>query len=209
MFGVFSLFIVVLLISNVIAITGAIGNARMILRVNEGDEIEKYVLVKNVNEVKVDIIVSASGDLQDYIDIKDKEFSLNAGDEKKAYFIIKVPKEGTTESKINVQFTPDEGNGVGLSSTVIVIAEDTGEGNWFTDWLNRNDDSEDNPENNDSVTIGTGNVVNSGNDGGGMSPVAIGLSVTAIIFLILVILLAIAANKKGKSKSKKNVKKSG
>ena len=115
------------------AITGSIGNARMILRAETGDEIEKYVLVKNVNDVAIDVQISVSGDLAEHIDIQDESFTLEAGDEKKAYFTVDVKKSGTSESKINVQFTPvDGGNGVGLSSTVIVIAEgdDSGWFNW-------------------------------------------------------------------------------
>ncbi|MDP3027266.1 MAG: hypothetical protein Q8N63_06155 [Nanoarchaeota archaeon] len=118
-----SLLMAIFLIGNVLAITAKIGNGVMVLRGETGDEIEKYVLVINDNNVSVDIKLTASGDLKDYITIKDTEFTLKPGEEKKAYFTIEVGKEGKTESKINVQFTPVNGkNGVGLSSTITVIA---------------------------------------------------------------------------------------
>ena len=50
-FGVFIILILISSISLVHAITGSIGNARMVLRVNVGDTIEKYILVKNVNDI--------------------------------------------------------------------------------------------------------------------------------------------------------------
>lgn len=133
---IISIFLILLVsISFVSAITGSIGNARMILRAETGDTIERSILVKNVNDVALDIDVFATGDLVDDITIKDSKFRLEAGEEKDAFFTIKVRKEGTSESRINVMFKPEEGNGVGLSSTVIVIAEkgpgifDFGDGN--------------------------------------------------------------------------------
>ena len=104
-------------VGSVSAITGSIGNARMILRPDIGDTIERSILVKNVNEVALDIELSAAGDLADEIEIIDSEFQLAAGAEKNAKFKIEVKKKGTTESKINVKFSPtDGGNGVGLSN---------------------------------------------------------------------------------------------
>lgn len=127
---IFILLLTISMIASVSAITGSLGNARMVLSKDEngnpikvGDKIEKSILVKNVNNVSLDIKLSPSGDLAGSIDIQDKEFTLDAGEEKKAYFTISVTKEGTTESKIDVTFTPLVGkNGVGLSSTIIVIA---------------------------------------------------------------------------------------
>jgi len=58
-----ALFLVLLLsfVSSVYAITGSIGNARMILRVDQGDRIERSILVKNVNDVSLNIELSAGG----------------------------------------------------------------------------------------------------------------------------------------------------
>ena len=120
-----SIFIIILMlsfVSSVYAITGSIGNARMILRPEIGDSIEKSILVKNVNDIAVDIELSITGDLVEDIKIKDNKFRLNAGDEKKAFFTIDIRNYGTTETKINVKFIPiDGGNSVGLSSTIIII----------------------------------------------------------------------------------------
>lgn len=193
--GVLSLVIVLMVVGEVFAITGSIGNARMILRAEKGDKIEKYILVKNVNDVPLNIELSVSGDLEDYIDIKDKEFRLEPGKDKKAYFTIKVAKEGTTETKVNVRFAPEEGNGVGLSSTVIVIAEDNG---GFFDWGNDEEETDEETENNEKVSVTTGRAIGIKK----INPVAVGLLITTIVFIILIILLIIASAKITKSKKK-------
>jgi len=138
---------------SAVPLTGSIGNARMILKAETGDEIEKYVFVENVNNVSVDVEIFASGDLVDDINIKDDKFSLGPGENKNAYFTVKARDEGTTESRINVQFAPsDGGNGVGLTSTVIVITKEGG--GWF-DWGNE--------DSGDDVVVGDGD------DKGGVS----------------------------------------
>lgn len=124
------IFVVVLISSNfVIAITGSIGNARMVLSAEVGDTINKYVLVRNVNDVPVDINLSVSENLTKDFKLVEDSFTLQAGDEKKAYFTIEARKPGSYETQINVQFLPLEGNksGVGLSSTVILNVYGKGE----------------------------------------------------------------------------------
>lgn len=209
LFGVFvlSLLFAIALIGNVLAITGSIGNARMILRATQGDSIEKYILVKNVNNVSLDIELSSSGELENYTKIKDDKFSLAAGEEKKAYFTIKVAKEGTTETKINVKFMPADGkNGVGLSSTVIVIAE-KGEGlfeglfNWGGNGEDEDNNSTDNNANESGVSVTTGKVVDSIKK---TNYASIALLITGVIFLVFVILLIIAFIKTKKINKEEN-----
>lgn len=199
-----SLLFAILCISSVFAITGSIGNARMVLRAKTGDTIEKYVLVKNVNNVSVNIKISVSGDLEKYVKIKDEEFSLLPGEEKKAYFEIDVKKAGTTETKINVQFMQQEGkNGVGLSSTVIVIAEG---GGWFeSDDNNNNDDKNKNNDNNVSVT--TGKAVSNNESDKKISPTVLILLISTGLIAVIFIVLLVIAFKKTKNRGEIKYKK--
>ncbi|MEK6914550.1 MAG: hypothetical protein AABW83_02760 [Nanoarchaeota archaeon] len=201
LFSIFIL-IVIILVTNVYAITGSIGNARMILRLEIGDKIEKSILVKNINDVPVNIELIAIGDLEDYITIKDKSFSLQPKEEKKAFFTIDVKKGGTTETKINVKFSPiDGGNGVGLSSTIIVITED--EDNWnLLNIFNKEDK-------NSNVSVGIGekkvNVDETKNDSNSL--VKTSLIFSFILFIILLVLLFLASKhikKKREIKTKKS-----
>ena len=205
--------IVVLLVSLfclnfVSAITGSIGNARMILRevdedaIKVGDTIEKYILVKNVNDVAIDVELFASGDLADDIRIITDKFSLEPGQDRKAYFQIKVTEEGTTESNINVRFTPVEGgNGVGLTSTIIIIAS---EGSGFWGGLFGGDDDADE----DEIDVMTGAAVL--DSGKKISPAFVVFFMMIVFLVLLVILLILMIRIKktrgGKTKPKKRVK---
>ncbi len=128
---------IILSISFVSAITGSIGNARMVLRANTGDLIEKTILVRNINNEPINVEISVSGDLEKDMALKETNFTLAPGEEKNAGFTIKVKNEGTTENKVNVKFSSlTEKNGIGLSSTIILIAgkgEDSGDGSDIND----------------------------------------------------------------------------
>lgn len=188
---VVSLLMGLILISNVLAITASIGNARMILRAETGDVLEKSILVKNVNDVAVNILLTASGDLEKDIVIKDKNFILQPNEEKKAFFTVKVTKAGTTESKINVQFTlVGEKNGAGLSSSIIVIANETG-----NSYEENTDEAEVNTENNSESSSGAsfGKIFERMDN-----KIIIVLSSTVITFIAFIILLIVYYNKLNK-----------
>lgn len=129
-------FAILFLISGsvlVSAITGSIGNGKMVLypEVNGWTNtiIDKTILVNNVNEVPVNVTLKLDSNSSEFIELIDESFILEAGESKKAEIIIKVKKEGTYEGRVNVFFRPAEGTeaGVVLSSTIIVIAKkDTG-----------------------------------------------------------------------------------
>ncbi|MBI2631457.1 hypothetical protein HYW75_00450 [Candidatus Pacearchaeota archaeon] len=117
-----SLVLAILMLSLISGLTATLGNSRMVLRMNSGDSLEKYLLIKNANSVPVKIEITTSGDLAKWVNINDNIFSLSPDEEKKAFFTIKATKSGTTETKLNVRFIPEEGSAVGLSATVVVIA---------------------------------------------------------------------------------------
>ena len=94
--GFLLLVVMLSFVSSVYAITGSIGNARMILRVEQGDTIEKSILVKNVNDVSVDVLLEAIGDLADDIKIEDEE---NLTDE-----LMKVFSDEKIEGETNSTF---------------------------------------------------------------------------------------------------------
>jgi hypothetical protein len=198
---IFSLIIISLLIGEALAITGSIGNSRMILRLETGEKIEKYVLVRNVNEESVDISISTTGDLKDYVELKEEKFTLGPGEEKKAYFTIYSPEKGSSETKINIAFTPEEGHGVGLSSTVIVVAEGESQVS-FLNWISG--DNREEEETQEQGTPVTGAFA-------GINAASAGMLVTTFILIIFIILLVAYSqkiSKKRRNKLKKSVKKS-
>ncbi|MFH0712099.1 MAG: hypothetical protein V1889_03240 [archaeon] len=179
--------VLLILIGSVSAITGSIGNARMILRAETGDVIDKYILVKNVNNVSVNISLSASGDLAEYIDILDNSFVLEPDSEMRARFVVNVKKVGTTEGTIDVKFAPVDGkNGVGLMSTVIVIAEKGS----FWDW-GSGDEDEGNVDVNNSVTGGAVGV----SDGANFAVVFLMIAIFILLVLIIIFFILLGKEK--------------
>ena len=203
----FIFFLVIYLTASVYAITGSIGNARMILRVDTGDKIEKYILVKNVNNVSLDIELTKDGELSEDIEIKDEKFSLAPGEDKKAYFTINLREPGTTESKIYVKFSPqDKGNGVGLSSTIIVIAE--GEKKSFFDFFSR--DNKDNEEiekleENQTVSVGVESQESENSDVKETPKINILLLLSFLTIILFAALLILVINLKSRRGYKKGV----
>ena len=178
-------------------ITGSIGNSRMILRLEEGESVRKSVLVRNVNDISLKVDVTASGDLAESIELEETSFELAAGEEKKVYFTIKATKGGTTESKINIRFTPEEGNGIGLSSTVIVIAP--GESETAVDSEDETADSTAEDDSGFSFNPSSTSVPNSSAQKINFSPLTI-LIISSGVLSVLFIILMIYAFKKLKKR---------
>ena len=122
------LFIVLVSLGAVSAITGAMGNAKMVLypEVNGWTytEIEKSLLIKNVNNESINITLQVDAETGEFIELIDESFILEPKTERKAQFTVKVKEEGTYKGKIAVFFSGlgKQKAGVALSSEVIVIA---------------------------------------------------------------------------------------
>jgi len=198
---IFSVVLLLSLVSGVYAITGSIGNAKMILRAETGETVERSILVKNVNDVALEIEMSATGDLENDIELETTEFTLEAGDERKAKFTISAKNPGTYENKINVKFSPiDGGDGVGLISTVILITEgESSESGGFFGGLFGNNEEEvvEGNQENGEVSIGQNNQeevageVGEAKSGGLM---AWGGGFTILLFAALLVVLFMANN---------------
>ncbi|MBI2629241.1 hypothetical protein HYW74_04105 [Candidatus Pacearchaeota archaeon] len=121
---VIGLFILLIFSLNLAsAITGKIGNGRMVLNLDPGEEIERSIQVINDNDVPLNITLFVGGNLTDNIELIDENFILNAGEEKRAKFTLRAGEEtGRDEGRINVKFAPTNENeaGVILSSQIIV-----------------------------------------------------------------------------------------
>lgn len=148
------LFLVVLIIGNVSAITAKIGNARVVLypELNKIGKttIDRTIKVINDNDVVVNVTLHVSQELKDIVKIIDKELILQPDEERDAKFQIILSKEGKYDGTINVLFTEFGGKeGVVLASRLIIYASKGGsngnidnEEDEFVDEL----ESETNPE---------------------------------------------------------------
>ncbi len=180
------LFIIILLsICSVSALNAKIGNGKVVLYAKVGDVIEKSVKVINDNNVTVNIELIGDGDLKDQFKFKKANFSLAPHEELDASYSLKITKEEKTTSYVNVKFTSvGEKNGIILPASVIIFAQ-------------KNNGTIDNTS--------PLNTTNEGEDK--TSPFAIGLAVTAVIFIILLVLLYIYSKNKDNSFNKLTKKK--
>ncbi len=205
-----NLVVIFLLISNVMiisAITGSIGNSRMILypefNGKTATSIEKSILVKNVNNASINITLKIAEDSDDFLELIDNEFVLGAGEEKKARFLVLIKKEGKYNGKINVFFTSAEGKGPGvvLTSSISAITTKAGDTNLEDDTNPENDTSIDE---NPGVGISIGGAVIKDKEKKPLTMPQI-LIWGSLVLLIISIVLLVAAIKKQKERKKRKL----
>ena len=110
--------------SLVSALTASIDNTKMIIKASQGTTIEKYILVKNINDVDVNIELSVSSSLRKVITLQERYFTLAPGSGKKAYFEIDIPDLKTKEGTIDILFSPGSGEkDVLISSTISIFPQ--------------------------------------------------------------------------------------
>lgn len=199
-------FAILFLITNsvlVSAITGSMGDARMILypEVNgwTNTVLEKSIAISNVNDFAINVTLVQDSNATKFTEIIDKTFILQPGENKEAQFNVKVKKEGKYEGKINVFFKAENGTGGGvvLSSTIIVIARKN-QGAY--------EDNNSTDTNTDNSGNETGNVTpGDGNTKSGIPKLVLVWGIALIILIIVLLLLLYIWNKKrGRSKKRKN-----
>ena len=190
----FSLILIVLvcLIPRANGITGSIGNAKAIvtLDLRKSNVLERTVLVKNVNNVSLDIKLEVADDLEGITELIDNQFTLKEKEEKNARFKVTIPKEGTYNGNIVVFFKPPEGKGAGvaLQSNWIIKAINGGGTIFPTDSVPTNNENTSTPNNNNVLSgnnVITGStVVNSINERV--------FSPALILFLVLVAIIVVS-----------------
>jgi hypothetical protein len=187
-------------IAQVSAITGRLGNSRMVLRLDVGEEARRSLLVENVNDVPITIEMAASGDLAGNVEFEENSFTLQPGEEKKAYFTIETKEPGTTETKINVMFKPPQGTGVGLSANIVVISEGEAIGENEETPAEDNEDSEVNEENPGFSFNPSGQNVQAGSEGSfKFTPITI-LTISTIFLIVVFLILIIYSGKLNRKK---------
>mgnify|MGYP003394577037 CR=1 FL=1 len=193
------------------AITGAIGNAKMVLypEVNgrTNTVIEKSILVKNPNDVVVNITLQLDPEAEKFIELVDKNFLLEPYSEKTAEFVIKVKEPGTYDGKIAILFsdTVEKKTGVALSSEIVVIAKKSGSAPDAEKEVV--EETEDGNSTGKNESAGWNPLTGSAIFGESDSALAVGVIGSTIILVIVVIVLMIILYKRLKKKGEKRRKK--
>mgnify|MGYP001566001780 CR=1 FL=1 len=180
-FGLLIIFLL-LIVPLALGLTGSIGNAKAIVNVDlsKGDVLERTVLVKNVNNVSVNIKLEATEDLEGIADIIDKEFVLKENEEKNARFKVNIPGEGILNGNIAVFFSPLEGKGAGVVLQSNLIIKATGEGSEATTKTETNEEETENNE----ITGSTVKIDNKENE--------FNFNAALVVFVLLVAIIVIS-----------------
>lgn len=207
-----SIILASLFAANVLAITGTIGNARMVLYPTVGSitgaSIERTILVRNVNDEQIHIQMTVPSENPNKIDLKDKDFVLASGEAKNTTIVIHVKNAGDFEDKVNVFFSPmEKGPGVVLSSVIIIHAEKKG---WFgnADGGNNQDVENTTITQDGNISINANNsTIDNSDKKSGSGIFILGIS-TIVLLVILVLILVILKRKKEPKLEKRRVRSS-
>jgi len=182
------------------AITASIGNSRMILYPESDEEIRRSILVKNVNDLSVDIKLIIDNSTANVVKLEEEFFSLPPNEEKKAYFTIRATSPKTEHSKIFVSFNAESENSVGLSSTITLNPNSDNPDDFAPKPVEEPQDDEEEPiasEENKAniITTITSNVAQNNDSELMLSPLIV-LSITTIVLVIILASLFVYAKKK-------------
>ncbi len=106
------------------ALIASIGGSRWIFRTQPNVTVQGYILVKNVNEVPVNVTLTVSGDLANYTNLSKNFLTIMSNQSERVNFTILSPFPGTTTTKINALFSSGNQR-IDLTGTIILIANET------------------------------------------------------------------------------------
>jgi len=198
------LFIFILTLSGFASakIIGSIGSGKMVLskefypqlwELNGKDTvtIEKYVIVKNVNDFPVNITLKLDEGAAEFIELVDETFILQPNTQENADFIVRVKEPGTYEGQIAILFKEVDGkSGVALPSSITVIAKEAGS--------YEQPDEEIEDINDTGTTPTTGGV--SGVNEGTKPDIGTIIMISSSVLLIVVLVFLVFLMKKSTSK---------
>jgi len=155
------------------ALTASMGNARAVVRIEASPEdpavLHRTILVNNKNNISTLVSLSVDEKFEKFIEIIDKEVTLEPGESKQARYIVTMDRGGTFNIPINVGFSPADpdvkDNNVGLVSTLVVVSE----GPEIEDEDFEDTDVHDVPELEEDV-IEDGEITEEGNTGVTVTP---------------------------------------
>ena len=123
------IFALIICVNFASALSGSIGNARAIVRVDMETVptvVERTILINNVNDIPIKVTVEPEDSFKSLAVVIDEEFILQPDESIDAQYFISLKNPGDYSGKIHITFTPVDdtyaGQPVGLSSNIIVKA---------------------------------------------------------------------------------------
>ena len=116
-----------LMAQPILALSASIQPPKIILRGEAPGSVDSSINVMNPNNESITVGINATGAIADIIQLSEESVILAANETKKIDFTVNLLEEGNYTGEILFLFTPEEGQGVALSSQIIVLANRSGE----------------------------------------------------------------------------------
>ena len=115
--------VLLLMVQPIFALSASIQPPKMILRGEAPGSVSGFVDVMNPNNESITVDVNVTGDIMGMVQLSNESFILDSNETQKVDFTINLEEGGEYIGEILFFFTPEEGQGVALSSQIIVLAE--------------------------------------------------------------------------------------
>lgn len=119
------LLLVILLVmaQPIFALSASIQPPKMVLRGEAPGSVSGFVDVMNPNNESVTVDVTPRGDIAGLLELSNTNITLEFNETKRVDFDIELKSPGNYTGEILFVFKPPEGQGIALSSQIIVIAQ--------------------------------------------------------------------------------------
>src|SRR3989344_1069681 len=119
------IFVMLFSISYVHALSASIQPPRMVLRIEAPGTASGSIDIFNPNNVTMNVTVVPQGGIEFLTVLNQTKFVLEPNETKKVNFDINIESPGTYSGEFIFAFVPPEGQGIGLASQIIVVANGT------------------------------------------------------------------------------------
>jgi|SRR3989344_1193429 len=119
------IFVMLLSINYAHALSASIQPPRMVLRIEAPGTASASIDIFNPNNVTMNVTVTPQGGIEFLTVLNETRFVLEPNETEKVNFDINIQSPGTYNGEIIFAFVPPEGQGIGLASQIIVVANGT------------------------------------------------------------------------------------
>ena len=119
------IFVMLLSINYAHALSASIQPPRMVLRIEAPGTASGYIDTFNPNNVTMNVTVTPQGGIEFLTVLNETRFVLEPNETKKVNFDVNIISPGTYNGEFVFAFIPPEGQGIGLASQIIVVANGT------------------------------------------------------------------------------------
>src|SRR3989344_2179526 len=119
------IFVMLLSINYAYALSASIQPPRMVLRIEAPGTASGSIDIFNPNNVTMNVTVTPQGGIEFLTILNQTNYVLEPNETKQVNFDVNIISPGTYNGEFIFAFVPPEGQGIGLASQIIVVANGT------------------------------------------------------------------------------------